>query len=496
METHSGTAVVAYMAGSGPLKPVPEFAGLASDSRQVKPGYLFAALTGTRADGASFLAEAVRRGATAVLAHPSLRSRVETLGVQFIADENPRLRLAKLAARHYAAQPGTVAAVTGTNGKTSVCVFLRQIWEFEGRSAASMGTIGLITASGLTPLLHTTPDAIALHAMLAALAKDDVQYLALEASSHGLDQYRLDGARIAAAGFTNITRDHLDYHREFENYLTAKLRLVREVVAPDGVIVVNADALHATEFANAAHDRGLRIVSVGAQGETLRLISRQPAANGQILGIECAGKKLQILLPLIGDFQSSNALVAAGLAIGLGDTPEGVFDALKHVKGAPGRLEKVAYARTGAPIYVDYAHTPDALESMLKAVRPHVAGRLRLIFGCGGDRDRGKRRMMGAIAAALADDIIVTDDNPRSETAAEIRSEILAGCPRAAEIGDRAEAIRAGIAALEPGDVLVIAGKGHESGQIVGDETRPFLDSREAVKAARAQGGCAASGES
>jgi UDP-N-acetylmuramoyl-L-alanyl-D-glutamate--2,6-diaminopimelate ligase len=489
MKTYSGTTVAAHMAGSGPSKVKREFAGIASDSREVAPGYLFAALQGTRADGASYLAEAVRRGATAVLGEPRLRGQVEALGVRFIADENPRRKLAEIAALYYSAQPSTVAAVTGTNGKTSVCVFLRQIWEFEGRRAASLGTIGLVTPFARTNLALTTPDAIALHRMLADLAQDDVQYLALEASSHGLDQFRLDAVRISAAAFTNITRDHLDYHRDFEAYLAAKLRLVREVVTDDGVVVVNADAMHAEEFVEAARTRGLRMVLVGVQGETIRLISRESVQEGQLLEVVCFGERRRVSLPLIGDFQASNALVAAGLAIGLGDPPARVFPALSHIKGAPGRLEKVAYSRTGAPVYVDYAHTPDAIETVLNAVRPHVAGRLRLIFGCGGNRDRGKRRVMGRIAAQLADYVIVTDDNPRFESADEIRREILEGCPAAAEIGDRAEAIRVGVAALEPGDALVIAGKGDESGQIVGETTRPFLDAEEAIRAARAEGG-------
>jgi UDP-N-acetylmuramoyl-L-alanyl-D-glutamate--2,6-diaminopimelate ligase len=468
------------------------FAGLASDSREIKPGYLFAALPGTRDDGGAFLAEAVGRGAVAVLGEPRLRATAEALGVRFIADENPRRRLALFAAEHFVAQPKTVAAITGTNGKTSVSVFLRQIWQSLGHRAASMGTIGLVGPEETQSLRHTTPDAIALHRLLAELEHDGVDHLALEASSHGLDQFRLDGVRIAAAGFTNITHDHLDYHGDFARYLAAKLRLFRELAMDGGVAVVNADAGRAAHFLEAARARSLHLVTVGERGTDLHLVAREPSPDSQRLEIEYRNRRYPVILPLAGSFQASNALVAAGLAIGLGDSADGVFSALHRLKGAPGRLEKVAYAASGAPIYVDYAHTPDALETVLTALRPHVQNRLRLVFGCGGDRDKAKRPVMGAIAARLADAAIVTDDNPRSEDPAEIRRAILACSPGAREIGDRGQAIRAGIAALQPGDVLVIAGKGHESGQTAGSETRPFLDADEAIKAAIAEGGCAA----
>jgi len=466
--------------------------GLASDSRDVAPGYLFAALPGTREDGARFVADAVRRGAKVVLGRPPLRAEAETLGVRFIADDNPRQRLAKIAAEFSGSQPKTIAAVTGTNGKTSVCVFLRQIWEHQGREAASLGTIGVVASFGLIPLRHTTPDAVALHALLARLERRGVEYLALEASSHGLDQYRLDGVRIAAAAFTNLTRDHMDYHRDVAHYLAAKLRLFRELVASDGIGVVNADARHAPDFIAAAEARGLRLVTVGEQGETLRLADRSPRSESQLLRVEFDDRSYSVDLPLVGDFQASNALVAAGLAIGLQDSPEEVFAALAHLKGAPGRLEIVARSQQGAPIYVDYAHTPDALETVLCALRPHVAGRLALVFGCGGERDPGKRNLMGAIAARRADCVIVTDDNPRNEKPAEIRREILAACPGAREIGDREEAIGSAVSALEAGDALVIAGKGHESGQFVGGVERPFIDSAQAIKAALSCGGAAA----
>jgi UDP-N-acetylmuramoyl-L-alanyl-D-glutamate--2,6-diaminopimelate ligase len=496
MEPQSGAIVAVGQMGLSPMNLVGEYAGLASDSREVKPGYLFAALPGVHTDGSAFIADAVQRGAVAVLGAPAARTRAESLGARFIADENPRLRLAQFAAVYFGGQPDVVAAVTGTNGKTSVAVFLRQIWASEGRKAASLGTIGVVAPSGAIKLDHTTPDPIALHRLLAQLKGEGVEHLALEASSHGLDQYRLDGMKIAAAAFTNISRDHLDYHADFASYLAAKLRLFREVVQADGVAVVNADAAHAEEFIAAANTRGLKLLTVGETGEALKLLSRAPHADGQTLGVRCSGKIFDIALPLAGDFQASNALVAAGLAIGLGDPAEKVFAALAHLKGAPGRLEKVAHAASGAPIFVDYAHTPDALETVLKAIRPHVEGRLYVVFGCGGDRDKGKRPLMGEAAARLADKVIVTDDNPRSEDASAIRRAILASCAGAEEIGDRADAIRSAVEALGKGDSLVIAGKGHEEGQIVGSAVRPFSDRDEAIKSALALGGRAVAAQS
>lgn len=485
METQSGAMIAAGMASIAPMLDYSEITGLASDSRSVGPGYLFVALPGTHADGAAFIADAVRRGAIAVLGQPSVRAEAERHGVTFIADDNPRLRLAKIASEHFGAQPRVVAAITGTNGKTSVSVFLRQLWATRGHRAASIGTIGVVAPSGTTSLAHTTPDPIETHRLLARLACEGVTHLALEASSHGLDQYRLDGVEIAAAAFTNLTRDHLDYHPDFAHYLATKLRLFTELVRSGGLAVVNMDAQEAVQFLSAARERNLKLLTVGTNDAQIRIESLAPTSNGQRLRIIFAGRTHEIALPLVGVFQASNALVAAGLAIGLGGPPDEVFAALSALKGAPGRLEKVATARNGASIYVDYAHTPDALGTVLSALRPHVAGALRLVFGCGGDRDRGKRVLMGAIAARLADSAIVTDDNPRSEDAAEIRRQILAGCPGATEIGDRADAIRAAIAALEPDDALVIAGKGHERGQIVGDEIHPFVDSDEALKAVR-----------
>jgi UDP-N-acetylmuramoyl-L-alanyl-D-glutamate--2,6-diaminopimelate ligase len=489
MEPYSGAIIATAKVGIRPMAMVEKYTGLTSDSRKVAPGYLFAALSGTRADGSAFIADAVRRGAVAVLGVPALADVVKSLGVTFIADENPRRRLATLAADHFGAQPETIAAVTGTNGKTSVTVFLRQIWTALGHKAASMGTIGVVAPSGEIRLEHTTPDPVALHAMLARLSDEGVEHLALEASSHGLDQFRLDGVHIAAAAFTNITRDHLDYHLDFAHYLDAKLRLFSDLLVTGGLAVVNADAEHAGEFVRAAQTRHAELLTVGERGSALKLLSRRARPDGQNLTVRYLGREFEISLPLAGSFQASNALVAAALAIGLGDDPASVFDSLSGLKGAPGRLQKVAYAKSGAPIYVDYAHTPDALATVLTAIRPHVAGRLHVVFGCGGDRDAGKRPLMGEIAARYADNAIVTDDNPRSEDPAKIRAQILTGCPAAKEIGDRAHAIAAAVAALRADDVLVIAGKGHESGQIVGAEVLPFSDTEKAIEATRALGG-------
>ncbi len=471
--------------------------GLTSDSRKVKPGYLFAALAGSRTDGAKSVKDAVARGAAAVLGAPALEAEVAALGVTFIADANPRLGLARCAAAFYCAQPEIVAAITGTKGKSSIVAFLREIWTALGKPAASLGTVGVIGPKGAQALNHTTPDPVEIHELLAQLKADGVDHLAIEASSHGLDQHRLDGVKIAAAGFTNITRDHMDYHPTFDDYLGAKLRLFTEVVKDGGVAVVNADAEHADAFIRAAKARGLKLITVGRKGETIRLDRREDRGGAQSLTLHFGGKIFYVELPQAGDFQASNALVAAGLAIGLLDENERedaarVFKALEHLKGSPGRMEKVALSKDGAPIYVDYAHTPDSLEKVLEALRPHTAKRLHLVFGCGGDRDKGKRPLMGAIAVRLADDVIVTDDNPRTEDAAAIRAQILSTAPGAREIGDRAQAIHAAVASLGAGDVLILAGKGHESGQYINGVTHPFSDRDEAVKAAIAEGGRAA----
>jgi UDP-N-acetylmuramoyl-L-alanyl-D-glutamate--2,6-diaminopimelate ligase len=489
-----------------------EISGLSSDSRLVRPGFLFAALPGSDRDGRDFIGEAIGLGAAAVLAAPgaSLPGGAATL----LTDANPRRRFALMAARFYAAQPEWIAAVTGTNGKTSTVSFLRQIWTALGMKAASLGTLGLGTmglgtmglgtlglgAMGLAsaaadaPSPLTTPDPVALHQILAGLCRDGVDHLALEASSHGLDQHRLDGVRVKAAAFTMLGRDHLDYHADNESYLAAKLRLFSEILEPGGVAVVNPESPAAEKVINAAAGRGCRVFSFGAQGDDVRLKDLQHTATGQRLDIVINDRDFTVTLPLIGDFQAANALCALALAIALGAVTEQAVAALGKLEGVPGRLQHVGDV-SGAAVYVDYAHTPDALSAVLSALRHHVhgvQGRLHLVFGCGGDRDRGKRPEMGRLAASLADAVIVTDDNPRGEDAAQIRAAVVKACPGAREIPDRHEAIHRSVAALAPGDVLLVAGKGHEQGQIVGGEIHPFSDAeviRDAIPAAEKEGG-------
>ncbi|MBI1238428.1 MAG: UDP-N-acetylmuramoyl-L-alanyl-D-glutamate--2,6-diaminopimelate ligase [Alphaproteobacteria bacterium] len=466
----------------------PEISGLTADSRAVKPGFLFAALPGTATDGRRFIPDALARGAVAILI-PSDGDVPSAPGAAIIVDANPRQRLALLAARFYGRQPSVIAAVTGTNGKTSVAGFTRQIWAKLGLASASLGTLGVDTPFGHLPLSHTTPDPVELHQKLDVLAEKGVTHLAMEASSHGLAQYRLDGVTLAAAGFTNLTRDHLDYHPTFEDYRDAKARLFTELLPRDGLAVVNADGAGAEFFAEIAGTRGLRLMTAGARGKDLRLLAQTPKMDGQTITLEIAGRKREFHFPLPGRFQVENALVAAGLVIGLGGAVDAVIEALAHLTGAPGRLEAAGATPTGARVYVDYAHTPDAVETVLAAVRPHVTGRLHIIIGCGGDRDPGKRPLMGRAAARLADHVIVTDDNPRSEDPARIREAVLDGAPAAEEIADRAEAIKSGIAALGAGDILVIAGKGHEEGQIVAGIVHPFNDLLVARAALREMGG-------
>ncbi len=366
---------------------------------------------------------------------------------------------------------------------------MRQIWAALGVEAASLGTLGIESGKGARELGFTTPDPVALQAELAALADEGVTHLAMEASSHGLAQYRLDGVKLAAAGFTNITRDHMDYHTSFDDYLYAKLRLFGEVMGPGGVAVINADSAQAAEFEALCWARGHRIISVGRKGRGICVIAARPTARGQMLELVHGGANYEVQLPLVGAFQASNALVAAGLVIGCGGAASRVFEALENLKGARGRMEEAAHLPNGASVYIDYAHTPDALENMLEAMRPHAAGKLAVVFGCGGDRDAGKRPQMGEIAARLADTIYVTDDNPRSEVAADIRAAILKACPGATEIGDRAAAIETAMRALQSGDVLVVAGKGHETGQTVGDKVIPFSDHDAVAAAAKKIGG-------
>ena len=451
-----------------------EISGLAADSRDVRPGYLFAALAGTRSDGAAFIDDAIRQGAVAVLAEP--RARIRQHDVAVLTDANPRRRLAFLAARFYGQQPSVIAAVTGTNGKTSVASFTRQIWSALGHPAASLGTLGVFAPGLEIPLAHTTPDPVQLHRVLAELKQRGIEHLALEASSHGLDQHRLDAVQVAAAGFTNLTRDHFDYHPTMEGYLAAKLRLFDALLRTGGTAVVNADDPVFPAIEAVCRGRGHRLFGYGRDGQALKILDLVPHQRGQHLTAEVLGRRIEVDLPLVGSFQASNVLCALGLVIACGGDLDRSLAALGRLEGVPGRMQWVATHPKGAPIFVDYAHTPDALETVLRALRPHVEGRLVVVFGCGGDRDRGKRPLMGGIAARLADRVIVTDDNPRTEDAAGIRQAILAACPGAVEIGDRATAIQTAIADLRAGDVLVLAGKGHERGQIVGSETRPFDD--------------------
>jgi UDP-N-acetylmuramoyl-L-alanyl-D-glutamate--2,6-diaminopimelate ligase len=458
-----------------------EVRGVSADSRAVKPGDVFVAIEGGKTDGLKFIAPALAAGATAILAQRAPETPLPD-GIAFVRTANARRALALIAARFFGRQPATIAAVTGTSGKTSVAAFTRQIWAALGYSAASLGTIGIVSPRGETYGSLTTPDPVALHRSLDALAGEGVTHLAIEASSHGLDQYRLDGLRIAAAAFTNLSRDHLDYHPTIEAYLAAKLRLFEDLAEPGGDAVIDVDHENAGAVVAAAQKRGLRLITVGRNGSGIRLVDSAMDGFAQRLRIVHAGKEFHVRLPLVGEFQVENALVAAGLVIATGGDPAAVFAALEHLVGAKGRLELVG-VKNGAPVFIDYAHKPDALAKALDALRPAANRKLVLVLGAGGDRDRGKRPLMGAVAAAKADQVIVTDDNPRGEEPAAIRAAILAAAPGAAEIGDRREAIRTAIAGLGAGDVLLIAGKGHETGQIIGDRIIPFSD-HEAVAVA------------
>jgi UDP-N-acetylmuramyl-tripeptide synthetase len=454
-----------------------DIAGLASDSRKVRASEAFFAIPGVKDDGLVYAEQALARGAAVVVAE-----RAAADASRFVLVADARLAVARAAARFYPRQPDTIVAVTGTSGKTSVAAFVRQIWLTLGRESASLGTIGIVSRPVNVYGSLTTPDPITLHATLQQLADAGVTHLAMEASSHGLDQKRLDGARLKAAAFTNLSRDHMDYHATTEEYLDAKLRLFRELSPANAPAIIDADSEIAPRVIEAARAAGRPPFTVGVKGEAIRLVSATREGFATRLEITHAGQAHAVLLPLPGDFQVSNALVAAGLCIATGSPAGEVFAALEKLEGAPGRLERVA-DKHGAPIIVDYAHKPDALEKTLAALRPFTRGRLILVFGCGGDRDPGKRPIMGAIATRGADIVIVTDDNPRSENPATIRAAILAQAPGAREIGDRAAAIQLGVDLLGPDDALVVAGKGHETGQIVGDRTLPFSDA-DSVRAA------------
>jgi len=468
-----------------------EIVGLASDSRAVRAGFLFAALPGVKADGRTFIDAAVAAGAVAVLGPEGMAAPD---GVVVIPVADPRAALAHFAARFHRPAPAVITAVTGTNGKTSVAHFTRALWTALGWRAASIGTLGVVSPDAPTIPTLTTPDPIALHQSLADLALRGIGHVAMEASSHGIDQRRLDGVTLAAAAFTNFSHEHLDYHGTLEAYFAAKARLFDTLLPPGATTVLNADAENLAPIAEIAKARGHRVIRYGAvEGSDLRLISRTPHPTGQTLTINMFGKCRRVDLPLVGGFQADNALAALGLVIGAGADEEKALRCLANLPAAPGRLQWVASTPSGGTVYVDYAHKAEALETVLTTLRPFTEGRLWVVFGCGGDRDRAKRPMMGAIASRLADHVIVTDDNPRTEDAAAIRAAVMAGCgSNAREIGDRTAAIADAVAALETGDVLVIAGKGHEQGQIVGTVTRPFDDATQARAAVSALEGCAA----
>lgn len=453
--------------------------GLTADSRKIEPGFVFAAMQGVVTDGRKFISNAIEGGAVAVMGEdlPAMDGAVA------IEVANARLALAQASARFYPKQPANIIAITGTNGKSSTVDFLRQIWQAAGLQAASMGTLGAIGPSGSIDLGHTTPDPVAIHATLQTLAEEGVTHAAMEASSHGLAQYRLDAVNLNGVAFTNLTQDHLDYHNTMDEYRAAKTRLFSELAPRGCPAVVNADSDQRLFFEQAAHEADLDLVSVGWRGSDLKIEELMPKATGQRLFLNWRGDKAAIDLPLIGEFQALNALTAAGLALAGGLDLQSVADGMSQLKPVKGRLEYVGETNEGAGVFVDYAHTPAGLDVLIRAARPHTAGRLIVVFGCGGDRDRGKRPLMGEVAAKHADHVIVTDDNPRSEDPAFIRSEVLAGVPNGIEIGDRGEAIVSAVRDLRKGDTLLIAGKGHETGQIIGDTIVPFSDQDTAMDA-------------
>lgn len=455
-----------------------EISGLSADSRKIEKGMLFVALAGTKADGAAYVADAVARGASAVVAGHAVDAAVPVIVVA-----NPRRFLALAAANFFGRQPATMVAVTGTAGKTSVASFTRQIWAEAGHPAAQIGTTGVVSPTRNEYGSLTTPDPIGLHRLLCDLADEGVTHAAMEASSHGLDQCRLDGVRLAAAAFTNLGRDHMDYHPTVEDYMAAKMRLFDTLLPKGSPAVIFADDPWSAEAIRVATEAGHKVLTVGRSGEFLALKRVEHFRHKQVAEVHFGDEIFEVHIPLAGDFQVANALVAAGLAIATGVPAAVAMKALEKLQGASGRLELVGQSKAGALAYVDYAHKPDALENVLTSVRPFTTGRVITVFGCGGDRDKGKRPIMGEIACRLADIVIVTDDNPRSEVPAVIRSEIMAAAPKGIEIGDRAQAIRAAVAMLSSGDTLIVAGKGHEEGQTVGDDTLPFSDHAELRKA-------------
>ena len=453
--------------------PDPVITGISADSREIEPGFLFAALPGEKVDGAQFIPQAEERGAAAILADRPVAARIPV-----IVDPEPMRRLALMAAKFFPDAPQLIAGVTGTNGKTSTARFVAQLWSLLGRSSGSIGTLGA-SASGYDKQLgFTTPQPVALHRTLSEMEAAGVTHMAMEVSSHGLAQHRADGVKFRIAGFTNITRDHLDFHATFEDYFAAKKRLFTELLQQNGIAVVNMDGDGAAELVEAVTETKARLVTIGARGKDLRLVAATPHEAGVEIDVEIQGTRYSLSMPLIGAFQIENALLAAGIVIAAGEAAEAVAPLLSKLTGAPGRME-LAGKVAGASVFVDYAHTPDAIATALMAVRIHAAGRVIVVAGAGGDRDREKRQLMGAAAAQHADIVIVTDDNPRSEDPAAIRKSILAGCPEAIEIGDRANAVGHAVSLARAGDIVVIAGKGHETGQDIGGTVLPFSDIEE-----------------
>jgi UDP-N-acetylmuramoyl-L-alanyl-D-glutamate--2,6-diaminopimelate ligase len=449
-----------------------EVTGFALDHRKVAPGNVFGAFRGSRFNGEDFIDEAVRRGASAVVARPE--AKVE--GVPHLAANEPRKLFAELAARFFAPYPDTIVAVTGTNGKTSTVELTRQLWRMAGHRSASIGTLGVTTADDQVMTGLTTPDIVTFLSNMAGMERMGISHVAYEASSHGLDQYRAEGVPVRVAAFTNFSRDHLDYHAGMDAYFAAKMRLFDEVVAPDGTAVVWTGDAKSGEVIEHARRRGLKLITVGPGAETIELVSRQSTPLGQQLVLRHEGTEHKLALPLIGAYQMNNVLTAAGLVLATGGQWATTLSGMGRVSPVRGRLERAVISRAGAPVYVDYAHTPDAIEAAIEALRPHVEGRLITVLGAGGDRDHGKRPEMGAVAARLSDVVIVTDDNPRSEEPGAIRAAVLAGAPGAVEVGDRRSAICEAIAMARAGDIVLVAGKGHEQGQIIGDQVLPFDD--------------------
>ena len=465
--------------------PDAEITGLTLDSRAVQPGFLFAALPGLHVHGRDFIPQAIKAGAAAILTEPG----VDTGTVPAIADRDPAARFARIAARFYPRQPETIAAVTGTNGKSSTVDFLRQIWRGVGIDGASLGTLGVARGEGWAETGYTTPDAAAVHKALDELAGDGCTHLAMEASSHGLKQKRMDAVRVTLTGFTNLTQDHLDYHPDFDDYFASKMKLFLELAADGSPAIINVDSDWGGQVAELCNKRGLDVIQVGWRGRDWRIREITPRPASQLLTLEIAGKTKRIELPLVGEFQVANAVGAAAMAAQSGVSQDAAIAAMGALKGVPGRLELAAHTADGCPILVDYAHTPDGLDKLIRAARPHTRGRIFIVFGCGGDRDPTKRKPMGEIAVKLADIAIVTEDNPRSEKGEDIRREILKGAVGAEEIGDRARAIRHALAQMKAGDTLLIAGKGHETGQKIGNVVHPFDDREEARKAVAEAGG-------